>query len=336
MKYLLPFLLAFSLYGKMNYSYKDYVDAKSYPEISFSNDKNLKKLVVTIKRDNKKYIVKKYKNLKANINKKIVLKQDFKEHSYSLSFKGVYKNKNLKPIDESLEMKGLRIKPLNVKFTKENVDVEGSKLIFSANRDIKKVEVKIYDIYKKLTYQNEINYNKLTKNNIKIEWEKPKNKILSIQIVAYDKFGFWAGMEINPFSVDIPHKEVVFSSGKWNIEKKQIYKIKDSYKQVKKALDKYGKALELRLYIAGYTDSVGDSKNNLILSQNRAKSIAKAFRKMGLHISIYYQGFGEDVLKVKTKDEVDEVQNRRAIYILSSHKPEKCKTIPKDHWVKLR
>ena len=77
----------------------------------------------------------------------------------------------------------------------------------------------------------------------------------------------------------------------------------------------------ITLYIAGHTDTVGNPTHNFKLSQDRARSIAAWFRKRGVKIPISYEGFGETSLAVKTADNIDEVKNRRADYILSDGPP---------------
>lgn len=54
----------------------------------------------------------------------------------------------------------------------------------------------------------------------------------------------------------------------------------------------------------------------------------------GLKIPIAYQGFGETVLEVQTKDEVDEPRNRRADYLLSIEAP-RMKTGVVPRWRRL-
>jgi len=77
----------------------------------------------------------------------------------------------------------------------------------------------------------------------------------------------------------------------------------------------------ITLYIAGHTDTVGSPTHNFKLSQDRARSIAAWFRKRGVKIPISYEGFGETSLAVKTADNIDEVRNRRADYVLSDGAP---------------
>ena len=84
---------------------------------------------------------------------------------------------------------------------------------------------------------------------------------------------------------------------------------------------KYSQFAVVNLYVAGYTDTVGDSGHNLQLSTERAKSIGTWFKQNGFEGSIYYQGFGESVLAVPTADGVDEAANRRVLYVVAATAP---------------
>jgi len=333
MKYLLLmfFLLSSFLFAKLEYSIQEFADfKKGYPSLSFAPSKTVNNLTVTIKKDGKHFLTKKYKNIFEKTKKTIKLKQKEGECKYTITMKGTHIDDE--SIDDSFEMKGVRVKPIDLFFKAKDVDVEHRAVKFDASREIVKVEVTIYNTKKEVIYKKENEISPATKNKIEVTWDNLNDEILTININAFDKWNYWSGMNINPFSVHIPHKEVEFLSGKWDVEKNELPKIKDSYKKVVKAINKYGKALQLKLYIAGYTDTVGNPSSNLVLSEKRARAIAKSFHKLGLKIPIYYQGFGESVLKKNTKDEVNEVMNRRAIYVLSSQSPGISKTIPKSNW----
>jgi outer membrane protein OmpA-like peptidoglycan-associated protein len=91
----------------------------------------------------------------------------------------------------------------------------------------------------------------------------------------------------------------------------------------------------VKLFVAGYTDTVSDRDHNQRLSDARAKSIASWFRRKGLRIPIFYQGFGEDVLAKPTPDEKPEPANRRALYLLASQRPATGGQLPRDAWKEL-
>ncbi len=68
----------------------------------------------------------------------------------------------------------------------------------------------------------------------------------------------------------------------------------------------------------------------------RAQAIASYFKRKGIKIPIFYQGFGEDVLWVKTDDNVDESRNRRALYLLGNQRPPISDMIPRSEWKRLQ
>lgn len=333
MKHLLLvfFLFTSFLYAKLEYSIKEFVDyKKENPSFSFTPSKTVDKLEITIKKGKKVFLKKKYTNLSDKMTKTIVLKQKEGVENYTIIIKGLHLDQET--IVDSFDMKGVKLRPITLFFKSKDVDVENRNVKFDATREIVKVEVTVYNTKKEVIYKKSSDISPITKKGVEATWDKLDDEILTININAFDKWGYWSGMNVNPFSVNIPHEEIEFASGKWNIETKQMPKMKDSYKKVVEAINKYGKALQLKLYIAGYTDTVGNKKSNLVLSEKRAKSIAKSFKKLGLKIPIFYQGFGESVLRRKTEDEKDEVLNRRAIYVLSSQAPAITKTIPSNKW----
>jgi len=166
---------------------------------------------------------------------------------------------------------------------------------------------------------------------LSLRWKAPHN-IDHMDFKAYDQAGFWKAIRITPFTIAIPHDDVVFDNAKWNIKKSEEPKLEDTMGQIRDALKKHGTLLQLELYVAGYTDTVGSPSYNQNLSTNRARSIAAWFAAHGLRIPIHYQGFGEEILAVPTPDETPEPKNRRALYILSAQLPVGIKSIPRQDW----
>ena len=73
---------------------------------------------------------------------------------------------------------------------------------------------------------------------------------------------------------------------------------------------------------------MGNPRDNQVLSQGRAKAIAEELRTKGVWCEIYFAGMGERGLAVETGDSVDEVRNRRALYLLSPQTPPGGGSIP--------
>ena len=143
-------------------------------------------------------------------------------------------------------------------------------------------------------------------------------------------------MLLEPFWVDIPHREVVFHFGKATWDDTETPKLEETLVAVRAAMKNHErKGLQMQLYIAGYTDTVGSAADNQTLSTARARAIATWFRKAGLDIPILYQGFGESVLAVNTADNTPEARNRRALYILGNAPPPKSAQVPRNAWKRL-
>ena len=131
-------------------------------------------------------------------------------------------------------------------------------------------------------------------------------------------------MKLLPWSVRVAHEEVNFEPGKSELRPSETPKLDGSYQKIIDAVDLARKAdpsLQVKLFIAGHTDTVGSNGDNRKLSLERARAIAAWFRDRGLPLPIAFAGFGEDALKVKTPDNTDEAANRRADYIVGVEEP---------------
>lgn len=170
--------------------------------------------------------------------------------------------------------------------------------------------------------------------NLAVAWEAVDKKVLYMQLKVTDVAGFWTGVKITPFTIEIPHEDVLFEFGRANIGASEEPKLLKTLGLVNDALKKHGTLLQLKLFVAGYTDTVGDKGSNRALSLSRAAAIAGWFRAHGLKIPIYYAGYGEDVLAKQTPDETEEQANRRAVYILSTHTPN-GPDVPQNNWKSL-
>jgi outer membrane protein OmpA-like peptidoglycan-associated protein len=141
-----------------------------------------------------------------------------------------------------------------------------------------------------------------------------------------------------PWSVAVPHTEVVFETGKADIRPSEEPKLDAGYKKIVDEVSRARKAapdLQVKLFVAGHTDTVGGNADNRKLSLARAKAIGAWFRDRGLPLPISYAGFGEEALKVKTPDETDSAANRRADYIVAFEEPQVARGVHAT-WMKLQ
>lgn len=215
------------------------------------------------------------------------------------------------------------IGPLQLTIDKDkDVDVEGRKIRFKLNHPAGKVQLRVLMDTGAYAFDGDIPFDKEPAGTrLEVAWPEKPGQVMRIDFRAYDTSGLFNGVEFTPWRIDIPHEEVNFDSGKWDIRDDERAKLDASYKLIDDAVTKFGRLAQIRLYVAGHTDTVGPKDSNLTLSLNRARSIGGYFRKKGLSIPVYYAGFGEDALLVGTPDETDELKNRRAQYIISIDDP---------------
>ena len=89
--------------------------------------------------------------------------------------------------------------------------------------------------------------------------------------------------------------------------------IKDESKQeLEKLINFLSENNSIRIEISGHTDNVGDSKHNMVLSENRAKSVCDFLTNNGIEKSrLTYKGFGDtQPIKQNNTDE-NRAKNRR-------------------------
>lgn len=166
-------------------------------------------------------------------------------------------------------------------------------------------------------------------------WPERAGKPLKVSLKVFDTLGVYSGVEFFPWSFEIPHDDVVFDSGKWDLRADQQSKVDEAAKQAIDAIRKFGQFAQVTFYVAGHTDTVGATTSNRTLSLNRARTLAQLFRKKGVSIPIRYEGFGEEALAVGTDDETAEERNRRAQYIISVDAPRVSNARFAPRWQKL-
>jgi outer membrane protein OmpA-like peptidoglycan-associated protein len=218
---------------------------------------------------------------------------------------------------------------LAVQVDKNDIDLAARTVSFRLNRSAESAELTVCDeAGNELAQRVDVFGGAPAGTVLSISWpELPKGvENFRIDLKFTDTDEFWVGLSICRFQGHIPHEEVVFESGKWEILPGERPKLDEAIPKIiemverSKACDDQGNAL----YVGGYTDTVGSVADNRELSRKRARAIAQYLLAGGLakkKISVYVRGFGEEVLAVPTGDSVDELRNRRADYIVSNFPP---------------
>ena len=216
--------------------------------------------------------------------------------------------------------------PLQVEITKNDVDLSGRTVHFKLNKPAKSSEIFVTSpTGKVLAKTSTTHHGAPAGSRLSITWpplgENEQNFRLELKVTDTDNY--WVTWEIVRFYVEIPHDDVVFETGKWNIRTSEAHKLDASLKLLKSTIKKYANSVPCRVYVAGFTDTVGGTADNRKLSLKRARSIGRYFARRGLkQIPIFVRGFGEEALYVPTGDNVAEEQNRRAVYAVSTFPPD--------------
>jgi len=216
---------------------------------------------------------------------------------------------------------------LKVQVDKTKVDMKAHRLEVKMSRPAGKVKITVYGESNAVLADDEQDFTgRAGGTPLIVTWTPSSDEpVGKIAVRAYDAQGNWVGVEIAPWFVNIPHDDVNFKTDSAEIDAPEVPKVEAAFAKIEEALAKDSAAGRMHagitLYIAGHTDTVGNPTHNFKLSQDRARSIAAWFRKRGVKIPISYEGFGETSLAVKTADNIDEVKNRRADYVLSDGAP---------------
>ena len=207
-------------------------------------------------------------------------------------------------------------------FAREDLDLDNDALSLRSQRPTARVEVEIYTDDDELLTSSAQDFAPPIPAGepVPVSWSpKKKADVLRVHLTVHDDQGSFRSSDSFPYSITIPHEDVVFDSGKSVIRPDQEPKLQAAIPEIQRATRRFGPAMQaagatVRLFVGGHTDSVGPAGANMSLSQARATAIARWFAKHGVPVAVYARGFGESVLKVETPDETDNEQNRRVEY----------------------
>jgi outer membrane protein OmpA-like peptidoglycan-associated protein len=228
---------------------------------------------------------------------------------------------------------------LRVTYARDHLDLDAHTLEFQLSRPAGKAELTVIGDDGNPIGEGTAQYHGEPAGTwLKMVWTQKAGNVFRLELRASSADGLTTLVKLLPWSVRVPHQEVNFEPGKSEIRPSEAPKLDGSYQKIIDAIDLARKAdpsLQVKLFIAGHTDTVGGSADNRKLSLERARAIAAWFRERGLPLPIAYAGFGEDALKVKTPDNTDEPRNRRADYIVGIEEPLVARGV-KASWMKLQ
>ncbi len=238
----------------------------------------------------------------------------------------------------SFEFQVAYFPPLEVDIREQDVDLVNRTVHFRANQPVDEVELMLYAPSGRLAGQRSFNIGRRATTQRagrgatqRISWGKDAGPVGRLQLKITSVSGRWIVREAMPWRIEVPHREVNFSSGSAAIAQGERPKLDEALQDIREAAKK--SPLEnIKLYVAGFTDTVGRTEDNRKLSMQRARALASYFKRHGLSLPVYFRGYGEEALAVRTADGQDERQNRRALYILSQEEPSLSTSVTWGSW----
>ena len=295
--------------------------SKEKPTLTVHTVEDASDVVIKLKRSDGKSVTLRTGPIKAGTIKRFTFDVP---PGKEVTFTGTVERRSGK-IVESLDVSFVAevVLPTQVSVDPASVDLKAHVLELTSSRKCSKVEVEVTgDLGQELAKATVPFDGAAAGAPLKVRWDQASGIPMRITLRVWDTDGFYQGLELFPWRINIPHEEVNFATGSSRIEPGEEPKLSASLQQIDDAVGKHGQWAKLRLFVAGHTDTVGSAESNRTLSLNRARSIGEWFRRHGLGIPVLVEGFGESSLKVATLDETDEPANRRVEYILAIEPPE--------------
>ncbi|MCB9729341.1 MAG: OmpA family protein [Deltaproteobacteria bacterium] len=317
--------------ARLGLGLKAVVQGNEKPAITVAPREALRSIEVTLKRRGDGVVQRlKAGKVAAGERKVLSFQQPVGVHTYEASFTVRWAGGDESQFSTVFD--ATRVGKLELQIGAGDVDLEARTLSFRITNPAASAELILLGEHGRRLGVTQVRYDGEPPGTpLRLTWDGVAGEVLAMDLKVTDIAGFWTGMRITPFHIEIPHDEVVFESGSHAIPPSEEPKLAKTLGLIREALAKHGSLLSLKLYVGGYTDTVGSRASNQGLSTRRARAIAAWFRSHGLSTPIHYQGFGEDVLARPTPDETPEAANRRAIYILASQPPTGS-SVPRGDW----
>jgi len=290
------------------------------PRLIVSAQQGAQQAKITLKRDDGRPFNFYLGNVSAGFRKEIALDSRPGRHQYEGTMTATVEGEAVSSV---LSFKTVVATPIKISVNRDKLDLEGRSLEIQTSREVSQLSLKVIGLGDHLLAEESISVsNWALKKPLKITWPPiDRKELLRLEVRVDDADGFFNAVALTPWSVEIPHEEVLFESASATVNASEEPKLKDSLKEISAALERFSQIKGVQLFIAGHTDTVGGAAYNRRLSRKRARSIAAWFVRNRVPVQVFYEGFGESTLKVRTKDEVDEAKNRRVDYILSVEAP---------------
>lgn len=327
--------------AELQYQFRGVVLAgEGVPELAFAPEASVSSLVMSFKGDCGRTFVRKFGALKPG--QETVIKMPDARGTCRWLIDAAGKFKDGSELANTFEFETAVLDGLAIHVEERDVDLRHGVVRFDLNREGAKAAITVVDGNGAMVQTTEADLGGKARD-LRVRFDANGGDIGKLVLKVWDRYDFWSEMEVKPFEVGIPHEEVQFETGSAEVRASEAPKLEAVLSEITRAVDKYLKGaellegkLELKLYVAAYTDTVGNPGSNQELSERRAHAIGAWFRDHGLKVPILTQGFGEAVLYKPTGDEVAEAANRRSVFVLRDRLPETSSGIPRQEWRPLK
>jgi len=324
-------LIPASMAKNIQFGYETTLEGKDKPTLILAPESAVRRIEVTIKAGAKSYSFVK-KNISAGKEVRFSIPRNRKVTEAYATVRVVFKSGYVTEAEVPMEYEYGG--SLEVDLSRAEADVDKKELTVFVNRRVDSADITAYGASKVVLDQRSITVDS-GPGKITLPWTGEVHEVvlLDIDLQAGNTSN---GFTYSPWFLDVPHQDVLFETNSSRIPVGEEWKLKQTLDELKDVLEKYGEIVPVKLYIAGCTDTVGNSRKNKTLSNDRAKSIASWLKRNGYDRPIYYYGFGESFLAVGTGDGVDEIQNRRVLYMVGANPPLPGSGVPQVRWKLLR
>lgn len=223
-------------------------------------------------------------------------------------------------------------RPIEIRMAQGDVDLANGEVSFTATEAVTRVRIEVFSEDGSRLRTIEEAVSAPPGQRVRVRFDRPPGSVGRLVVTVFDTYDFYNGVEVTPIFIEIPHEQVHFDFDSAVIQPAEEPKLARTLMEVRAAIARLSSAFSPRLYIAGYTDTVGGSDYNRDLSRRRAEAIARWFRAHGLSIGVCWQGFGEDALAIPTPDDTPEPRNRRTLHVLADQPPPVSNTFPASAW----
>ena len=284
----------------------------------------------TVERDGRSVVEETYDHITPEEGARVEIDQTEGTRSYRARLEGT--DQQGSDVGASFEFDLRVAEALDVSLIRDAIDLDQGALPIEITHRAERIELEVQD-GEGQSVVHETLEGGFEAGRVDLSWDADGRAIAGARVTVHHASGQWVSHTLEPFSVELPQQIIRFETGTATIRDTEEEKLQEAKQALNEQLEKHGDDIDgLRLYVAGYTDTVGDADMNLRLSQQRARALARWFRDQGVELPIYFQGFGQESLAVDTPDQTEEERNRRALYILSNTPPPRSDDILRDDW----